>query len=166
MQLKRTIAISSYLKLLTQLVIFADRIGVLAVVDAATVYAIRVYQKKLSPHKGFSCAYRKLHGSESCSQYFRQTVEGYGLLKAIPRFQQRLQACQLANLTLKAQAGGENKQNQKRRNRSSQFCNCSDLSEGLSFCGNCSVCASMPDCSGCGASDCSGIDCGGCGGVC
>ncbi|MGB6170093.1 MAG: membrane protein insertion efficiency factor YidD, partial [Geitlerinemataceae cyanobacterium] len=51
--------------------------------DRVTIGIVRGYQKYLSPHKGFSCAYRKLHGGVSCSEYFRQTIDRYGFSYAI-----------------------------------------------------------------------------------
>ncbi|PSB25868.1 membrane protein insertion efficiency factor YidD [Stenomitos frigidus] len=60
------------------------------------------YQKQISPRKGFSCAYRVLHRSESCSQYTKRTILEGGLGQAFPLIQQRFQACKAANQVLKA----------------------------------------------------------------
>ncbi len=62
---------------------------------------IHLYQKQLSPHKGFSCAYRVLHCSESCSQYTKRAISELGIGQALPLIQQRFQACKAANQTLK-----------------------------------------------------------------
>lgn len=32
------------------------------------------YQRYLSPHKGFVCAHRRLHGGDSCSQYVKTVL--------------------------------------------------------------------------------------------
>ena len=85
------------------LVRFIDKLGLRFLLDYVAIQAIQRYQKHLSPHKGFSCAYSRLHGAESCSEYFRKQVRTYGLSKAIPLFEQRLRDCKLANATLKAQ---------------------------------------------------------------
>ncbi len=68
----------------------------------ATAVLITGYQKHLSPRKGFSCAYRVLHRSESCSQYTKRTILEGGIQQAMPLIQQRFQACKQANQTLKA----------------------------------------------------------------
>ena len=64
---------------------------------------INIYQKQLSPHKGFSCAYRVLHCSESCSQYTKRVISELGIGQALPLIKQRFQACKAANQTLKVQ---------------------------------------------------------------
>jgi putative component of membrane protein insertase Oxa1/YidC/SpoIIIJ protein YidD len=95
--------ISQSLKPISQFAEVAERLGLLRIADVATLSAVRVYQKHLSPRKGFSCAHRRLYGDVSCSQYFRQMVATYGLIDAIPLFQERLQECHQANLSLRAQ---------------------------------------------------------------
>lgn len=64
---------------------------------------ISIYQKQISPRKGFSCAYRVLHCSESCSQYTKRVISELGIGQALPLIRQRFQACKAANQTLKAQ---------------------------------------------------------------
>jgi len=67
-----------------------------------TVFAlITLYQKKLSPHKGFSCAHRVLRGGESCSQYTKRLILEQGLGDALPLVRQRFQSCKVANQILK-----------------------------------------------------------------
>lgn len=61
---------------------------------------ISLYQKYLSPHKGFSCAYRVLHRSESCSQYAKRMILEQGLSRAVPLVRQRFRDCRAANETL------------------------------------------------------------------
>ena len=47
--------------------------------------AIRAYQRRLSPRKGWSCAARVVHGGPSCSQAVREIVRSRGLLRgAVP----------------------------------------------------------------------------------
>jgi putative component of membrane protein insertase Oxa1/YidC/SpoIIIJ protein YidD len=67
----------------------------------AAAACIHLYQKQLSPYKGFSCAYRVLHRSESCSQYTKHLLSELGIGQALPLIQQRFQACKAANQTLK-----------------------------------------------------------------
>lgn len=67
-----------------------------------TANLITVYQKQISPHKGFSCAHRVLQGGESCSQFVKHAILTHGLGDAIPLIRQRFQACKAANQTLMA----------------------------------------------------------------
>jgi putative component of membrane protein insertase Oxa1/YidC/SpoIIIJ protein YidD len=136
--------------------------------DRLTLNLVRGYQKYLSPHKGFSCAYRKLHGDASCSEYFRQSIDRYGLSHAIPLFQQRLEACKVANLTLRSQVSEREEDSElpekKKRQNQNLSCDravgdcvgygCGDC--GSSDCGDCNT----PDCGDCGSSDCGSSDCG------
>lgn len=75
---------------------------VTAVVDAIALLSIRSYQRYLSPHKGFRCAYRCLYETESCSEYVRQAIAQQGLLAALPLMRQRFQDCQDAELLIRA----------------------------------------------------------------
>ncbi|NJK70296.1 MAG: membrane protein insertion efficiency factor YidD [Microcoleus sp. SU_5_3] len=95
--------LTRFLRLVAPLVSLIDNLGLRFLLDYVAIQAIQRYQKHLSPHKGFSCAYSRLHGAESCSEFFRKKVRTYGLSKAIPLFEQRLRDCKLANATLKAQ---------------------------------------------------------------
>lgn len=58
---------------------------------------VAIYQKIISPRKGFSCAHRRLYGGVSCSEFFRQSIRTHGVAEAIPRFQARLIDCKQAN---------------------------------------------------------------------
>ena len=114
-KVKRKGILSRLLSLVAPIVSFADKMGLRLILDFTVILFIQAYQKYLSPQKGFSCAYSRLHNTESCSEYFRQTVKTYGLAKAIPLFQQRLRECKLAYAILKAQH--ESKEKDKRCER-------------------------------------------------
>ena len=58
------------------------------------------YQNYLSPHKGFSCAHRVLHGGESCSCYIKRTILEQDLVTSISLTRQRFRACSSANEAL------------------------------------------------------------------
>jgi putative component of membrane protein insertase Oxa1/YidC/SpoIIIJ protein YidD len=94
--------ISKSLRLVSPSVIFLDRLGLGFILKFVMVMVIRVYQKYLSPSKGFSCAYAILNASDSCSEYFRKTVISHGTKKSIPLLQRRLRECKLAHTELKA----------------------------------------------------------------
>ncbi|UQV47483.1 membrane protein insertion efficiency factor YidD [Janthinobacterium lividum] len=57
------------------------------------LWAIRAYQRFLSPWKGFTCAYRVLTGRDSCSAYGRRVIGRHGLRVGLPLLQRRLRAC-------------------------------------------------------------------------
>lgn len=69
-----------------------------------TVGAITLYQRRLSPLKGFSCAHRVLHGGESCSQHVKDLVAELGPLAAASPARGRLRACRESNEALRAGA--------------------------------------------------------------
>ena len=57
------------------------------------LYAIRAYQRFLSPHKGFSCAYRIHTGRASCSNLGFRAVRRYGALAGIAILLNRTNRC-------------------------------------------------------------------------
>lgn len=150
---------------------------------------ITTYQKHISPKKGFSCAYRVLHGGESCSGYIKRTILQQGLMRAIPLSRRRFQACKAASQVLKTRrtawlrlqveddghedADSDEPSQQSKKIANGNFRNSPTLNRGArnSFCSDTSCSAS--DCTGladCGTlscdavstiPDCSAIDCSG-----
>jgi len=57
------------------------------------LWAIRAYQRYLSPYKGFSCAYRVLTGRDSCSGYGYRVIARHGLIPGWALLRRRLHAC-------------------------------------------------------------------------
>jgi putative component of membrane protein insertase Oxa1/YidC/SpoIIIJ protein YidD len=57
------------------------------------VASIRLYQRHLSPRKGFSCAHRGATGGASCSTYGYRAIARYGLRKGMRLLRRRLDAC-------------------------------------------------------------------------
>ncbi|MBD1937598.1 membrane protein insertion efficiency factor YidD [Microcoleus sp. FACHB-68] len=135
----------------------------------------RGYQKHISPKKGFSCAYRVLHGKESCSEFIKRTILEQGLIEAIAISRHWLQACKAANQVLKSKIGtpDPNKEAQRRRHdrnggnlansRCSEFLEdgCEAISCGFEAWEGCAGCHSDL---ACGILNYSGADCGSCGG--
>ncbi|WP_373976564.1 membrane protein insertion efficiency factor YidD [Chitinibacter sp. SCUT-21] len=54
---------------------------------------IRFYQRNLSRHKGFHCAYRVGTGGASCSQLGFRAIRRYGFFAGILLLNQRLKYC-------------------------------------------------------------------------
>lgn len=124
--------------------------------------SIALYQRRLSPLKGFSCAHRVLHGGESCSQHAKGLVLDLGPLAAVVPARERLRACRVANEALRAGAAGRRRRRRRpwfrrwgRRSRDAA----DDLfeSDESDAGGDASRCE--PDSLECDACDC-GIDCG------
>ena len=59
----------------------------------AALYAIRMYQKYVSPHKGFSCAYRKHAKGLSCSGYGYKAIARKGTWVGLQLLQRRMDQC-------------------------------------------------------------------------
>ncbi|CAN1212741.1 hypothetical protein TUMEXPCC7403_21220 [Tumidithrix helvetica PCC 7403] len=66
------------------------------------IASISGYQRYLSPYKGFSCAHRVLHGSESCSAYTKRQIAEKGLLQGLNLSRSRFYACKQASEILNA----------------------------------------------------------------
>ena len=59
--------------------------------------AISLYQRRLSPLKGFSCAHRVLNGGDSCSRHIKDLVLRLGPGATLTPARERLTACREAN---------------------------------------------------------------------
>ena len=55
--------------------------------------AIRFYKRRLSPHKGFCCAYRTHLGRFSCSTLGYRAIRRFGVLKGMAVLRQRTSLC-------------------------------------------------------------------------
>jgi putative component of membrane protein insertase Oxa1/YidC/SpoIIIJ protein YidD len=160
---------------------FSRRIGVTAITG---------YQRYISPHKGFRCAHRVLHGGESCSGYVKRQITENGLKTAFFRTKHRFKACKQANRILHAQtedpeSPGENAETEAQNPKkapirtpqnspsfNTNYLDCANLSctELLMLEPDCSLAeCGLPDfaavdCSSldCGCLDCNVLDCGGC----
>lgn len=73
--------------------------GVLA---TGTVRAITLYQRHVSPHKGFSCPHRIRHGGQSCSGYVKGLILDSGVRAALPDIRARFDQCREARISLQA----------------------------------------------------------------
>ncbi|MBE9258445.1 MULTISPECIES: membrane protein insertion efficiency factor YidD [Aphanizomenonaceae] len=87
-------------------------------IRSSLVTAINLYQRYLSPYKGYCCAHRVLHNGESCSEYVKGVFLEQDLKKAINLSQQRFTDCGIAAETLTGQ-----KQQANLQRRSSHLLN-------------------------------------------
>jgi putative component of membrane protein insertase Oxa1/YidC/SpoIIIJ protein YidD len=57
------------------------------------LWAIRLYQRHLSPIKGFSCAWRATTRRDSCSAYGYRVIARHGLMLGWPLLRRQLRRC-------------------------------------------------------------------------
>ncbi|MDK2125094.1 membrane protein insertion efficiency factor YidD [Parachitinimonas caeni] len=88
----------------------------------AVLGAIVAYQRYLSPHKGFCCAYRHLTGHHSCSEYARRIVQRKGALALWVALPRQFERCRMAYATLLAMPT-ENKKRDKNKSPRLSGCN-------------------------------------------
>jgi putative component of membrane protein insertase Oxa1/YidC/SpoIIIJ protein YidD len=80
--------------------------GTLTVSPAGQLVAalIQLYQRFLSPYKGFSCAYRVKKKRCSCSEFARRVAVRFGLLKLPDLLRRRFKKCERASKVLAYEA--------------------------------------------------------------
>ena len=87
------------------------------ILDAGADGAIGVYQRFVSPYKGFCCAYRAHTGRRSCSAYARAIVQRLGA-QALPMAMKRQFArCRAACLTLATVQQGKSDKTEDKKSR-------------------------------------------------
>ena len=64
------------------------------------LWLIRFYQRHISPHKGYACAYRLAYGGSGCSGIGLRLIRRYGVLSGCLLLQKRLAYCRYAHLRL------------------------------------------------------------------
>jgi uncharacterized protein len=74
----------------------SSTLGVTRHMRAIALKSIRLYQRFLSPYKGFSCAYRVHTGSRSCSALGYRAISRYGFAGGISVLRKRLHLCGVA----------------------------------------------------------------------
>ena len=123
-KLKNPIPVFALLSLLAKVFKF---LRIEKYLNNSVLFIVRGYQLYISPHKGFSCAYKKLHSNEqSCSTYFYTCVESYDLSTASVMLQQRFKECNQANEVLKGQVDQTEKpQSKKQSKKNNSSCCCS-----------------------------------------
>jgi putative component of membrane protein insertase Oxa1/YidC/SpoIIIJ protein YidD len=57
---------------------------------------IELYQRRLSPLKGFRCAYRAVKGRASCSEFARRAIARLGVLTGVQLLRRRFDKCHRA----------------------------------------------------------------------
>ena len=57
---------------------------------------LNFYQHRISPHKGYSCAFRVWHEDISCSEYAKLVISQQGVTAVLPKLYRRLCDCRKA----------------------------------------------------------------------
>lgn len=63
-----------------------------------TMRLIGVYQRYISPRKGYSCAHRIVYGGDSCSEYVKKTLSDKSLFESTLMARQRFKSCNAAHV--------------------------------------------------------------------
>ncbi len=63
---------------------------------ALALWAIRLYQRLISPHKGFRCAYRGYTGHAGCSALGYRAIRRFGVIGGVKVLRSRLNKCGVA----------------------------------------------------------------------
>ena len=71
--------------------------------SAAALGMITIYQRWVSPYKGYRCAHAVLHGGPGCSGFAKRAIRENGLWRAIALTRQRFRDCRAAMLAMAAQ---------------------------------------------------------------
>lgn len=74
-----------------------SRLEVQQLMHRVVLLAIRGYQRFVSPHKAFCCAYRVHTGRASCSALGYRAIERYGVVWGVQVLNRRLQLCGVAH---------------------------------------------------------------------
>lgn len=87
------------------------------------VFFINVYQRYISPYKGFRCAYAALNGGDSCSEAVKKIVLEQGCFNGRQEISARFKECRKANRLLAL-----NRQNRSKCD-GSECCDCLDCAD-------------------------------------
>ena len=63
---------------------------------SGSILLIGVYQRYVSPRKGYCCAYRACTGGRSCSSYAKRSIARAGLVGGLVLLRRRLKSCAIA----------------------------------------------------------------------
>lgn len=110
---------------------------------ALALLLIRLYQRHLSPRKGYRCAYRAHTGRASCSALGVRAVRRHGAWRGYALLRRRLDRCGAIHRRHPAA---------RRAHRQAGFCDlpCELPCDGGDAAGACDVLSGLGDCGSCG----------------
>lgn len=77
--------------------------------------SIKLYQRYISPFKGFRCAYGVMYGGNSCSKEIYKILETQGLIRGIPLARSQLGKCSVAYKILSSEKAEEDSKKDKKK---------------------------------------------------
>jgi len=83
--------------------------------NRTVVYSIDLYQRYISPHKGYCCAYRFYSNKMSCSEFAKKCFMKYGFKKSFILSRHHLKKCKDIYLF-------EKKKDNKKEDSSESYC--------------------------------------------
>lgn len=115
-------------------------------------FAIGLYQKHLSPRKGFRCAHSLEHGGPGCSGAVLQILETHGFYRGFRQIGERFISCEESAQQRKDREKKEQKQKKQPvggggGDSSSKACGFEGLDSAL----DCGTADCTPDCGDCGS---------------
>ncbi|MEW8509078.1 MAG: membrane protein insertion efficiency factor YidD [Candidatus Thiodiazotropha sp.] len=103
-------------------------------VDYILIKLINFYQKRISPHKGYRCAYSVYYGSESCSNYGKRIIYEHGWVFFLKNIYRRLVDCKQSSLMLNQMHNEPDNSGEEKE--SSKSDNCNPVEEPIACCIN------------------------------
>lgn len=95
--------------------------------QSSVLFLIEVYQKYISPYKGFRCAHAALYDGDSCSNAIKKIIKAHGVFEGYHLIRERLGDCKAAFLMLSEERDRKEKDQKKKR-------------DWCGYCDACSVC--------------------------
>jgi putative component of membrane protein insertase Oxa1/YidC/SpoIIIJ protein YidD len=80
------------------------------------LWLIAMYQRWISPIKGFRCAYSIMHSAPGCSGYAKVQIARHGVFAALPHIRDRFKACAAAASAMHQSKAQNSADEQKERN--------------------------------------------------
>jgi putative component of membrane protein insertase Oxa1/YidC/SpoIIIJ protein YidD len=85
------------------------------------ILLIHIYQRFISPYKGFRCAHAVYHSGPSCSSAVKTIIFENGLVKGLPAIKKRFAECNQAYLLILAEKQqDDNKKDKQKPSRCKQ----------------------------------------------
>jgi len=73
------------------------------------IWGINLYQKYISPYKGYRCAYGVYHQNGTCSSIIKLHIQRHGVVKAYPMIINQFKACKDAYIVLQIRSEEESR---------------------------------------------------------
>jgi len=130
-------------------------------VSRGALLGIYLYQRWLSPRKGYRCAYSVLHGGTGCSGYAKAAIRERGLLAALPLVRARFRDCRVAFSEIRGE--DEDKRDDSKRRKGWLYTDPTDCCDYMPTVSACRFGAPARRSGGCDINPCDGDGCNPCG---